>query len=181
MSLFPAPPAAAEYAPFYHTYVKLIASDPLEALRRQPQELRQLLTGLTEEQGTFRYAPGKWSIKENLVHVLDTERIFAYRALRIGRGDTTPLPGFEQDDYVPASGADARTLADILREYDTVRAASLSLLETFPAEAVGRLGTASGQPVSVRALAYIMPGHEAHHLNLLRERYLPGLSEAGLQ
>lgn len=175
MSLFLTPPAAPEYAPFYHTYVKLITGDPLEALRRQPQELRQLLAGLTEEQTLFRYAPGKWSIKENLVHMLDTERIFAYRALRIGRGDTTPLPGFEQDDYVPASGADARPLADILGEYDNVRAATLSLLESFTAEAVGRLGTASGQPVSVRALAYILPGHEAHHLNLLRERYLPGL------
>lgn len=169
------PPAATEYAPFYHTYVKLITGDPLEVLRRQPQELRQLLDGLTEEQTLFRYAPDKWSIKENLVHMLDTERIFAYRALRIGRGDTTALPGFEQDDYVPASGADARALADILHEYDTVRAASLSLLESFTREAVSRQGTASGQPVSVRALAYILSGHEAHHLNLLRERYLPGL------
>ncbi|MDU0368898.1 DinB family protein [Hymenobacter endophyticus] len=175
MSPLLTPPAAIEYAPYYHTYVKLIAGDPLEALRRQPRELRQLLAGLTEEQGTFRYAPGKWSIKENLVHMLDTERIFAYRALRIGRGDTTPLPGFEQDDYVPVSGADSRSFAGILAEYDAVRAATLSLLEAFTAEAVARQGTASGQPVSVRALAYILPGHEAHHLNLLRERYLPGL------
>ncbi|RSK50215.1 DinB family protein [Hymenobacter rigui] len=168
-------PSSTEYAPYYHTYVKLIAEDPLEALRRQSRELRQLLAGLTEEQGAFRYAPGKWSIKENLVHMLDTERIFAYRVLRIGRGDTTPLPGFEQDDYVPVSGADARSFANILAEYDTVRAATLSLLESFTAEDVSRQGTASGQPVSVRALAYILPGHEAHHLNLLRERYLPVL------
>ncbi|MCA8830653.1 DinB family protein [Hymenobacter pini] len=169
------PPAATEYAPYYHTYVKLITGNPLDTLRRQPQELRQLLVGLTEEQGAFRYAPGKWSIKENLVHMLDTERIFAYRALRIGRGDATPLPGFEQDNYVPVSGADARSFANILAEYDAVRAATLSLLESFTEEAVNRQGTASGQPVSVRALAYILPGHEAHHLNLLRERYLPGL------
>ncbi|MBT9394661.1 DinB family protein [Hymenobacter sp. NST-14] len=181
MSPFLTPPAATEYGPYYYTYVKLIAGDPLEALRRQPRELRQLLAGLTEEQGTFRYAPGKWSIKENLVHMLDTERIFAYRALRISRGDTTPLPGFEQDDYVPASGADSRPLAAILAEYDAVRAATLSLFESFTPAAISRQGTASGQPVSVRALAYILPGHEAHHLNLLRERYLPGLPEAGLQ
>ncbi|WP_426492233.1 DinB family protein [Hymenobacter sp. 102] len=175
MSQYHTLPAATEYAPYYHTYVKLIPGDPLDALRQQPRELRQLLAGLTEEQGTFRYAPGKWSIKENLVHMLDTERIFAYRALRIGRGDTTPLPGFEQDDYVPVSGADARSFTDILAEYDAVRAATLSLLESFTAEAVSRQGTASGQPVSVRALAYILPGHEAHHLTLLRERYLPVL------
>ena len=131
MSSFLTPPAAAEYAPYYHTYVRLITADPLVALRQQPQELRRLLAGLTDEQARFRYAPGKWSIKEKLVHMIDTERIFAYRALRIGRGDTTPLPGFEQDDYVPASDADSRPLASILEEYDAVRAATLSLLESF--------------------------------------------------
>lgn len=176
MNPFSTPPAATEYAPFYHTYVRLIPGDPLAALRAQPQELRRLLAGLSDGQALLRYAPGKWSIKESLVHMLDTERIFAYRALRIARGDTTPLPGFEQDNYVPASGADARPLADILREYDTVRAASLSLLESFTAEALGRQGTASGQPVSVRALAYILAGHEAHHLHILQQRYLPQLA-----
>ena len=177
MNPFNTPPAATEYALYYHTYVRLIPGDPLVALRAQPPELRGLLAGLTEEQALLRYAPGKWSIKEMLVHMLDTERIFAYRALRIARGDTTPLPGFEQDDYVPASGADARPLTDILAEYDTVRAASLSLLESFTTEAVGRQGTASGQPVSVRALAYILAGHEAHHLHILQERYLPQLAK----
>ncbi|MBC6698660.1 DinB family protein [Hymenobacter sp. BT190] len=176
MNPFSTPPAATEYAPFYHTYVRLIAGEPLAALRAQPQELRRLLASLTEEQALLRYAPGKWSIKESLVHMVDTERIFAYRALRIVRGDNTPLPGFEQDDYVPASGADARPLADILHEYDTVRAASLSLLESVTAETVSRQGTASGQPVSVRALAYILAGHEAHHLHILQERYLPQLA-----
>ena len=175
MSLLLTPPDPTEYAPFYHTYVRLIAGDPLAALRQQPRELHQLLTGLTDEQARFQYAPGKWSIKEKLVHMLDTERIFAYRALRIGRGDTTPLPGFEQDDYVPASEADSRPLASILAEYDAVRAATLHLFESFSETGLRRQGTASGQLVSVRALAYILPGHEAHHQNLLRERYLPAL------
>jgi uncharacterized damage-inducible protein DinB len=176
MNSFSARPAATEYAPYYHTYVRLIAGDPLAALRAQPQELRRLLAGLSDEQALLRYAPGKWSLKEMLVHMLDTERIFAYRALRIARGDTTPLPGFEQDDYVPASGADARPLAGILAEYDTVRAASLSLLESFGPEQIRQQGTASGQPVSVRAMAYILAGHEAHHLHILQERYLPQLA-----
>ncbi|UYZ63876.1 DinB family protein [Hymenobacter weizhouensis] len=173
---FTTPPAATEYAPYYARYISRISGDPLAALREQPAALRRRLHALTDEQAGLRYAPGKWSIKEMLVHVLDTERIFAYRVLRIGRGDQTPLPGFEQDDYVPASEADSRSLADILHEYDTVRAATLSLLESLPAGAADRRGTASGHPVSVRALAYILPGHEAHHLTILDERYLPLLS-----
>lgn len=170
-------PAAGQYAPYYETYVRLIpaGTNPLVLLQQQPRELRQLLEPLTEEQGQFAYAPGKWSIKESLVHMIDTERIFAYRALRIARGDQQALPGFEQNDYVPASGANARSMADILEEYDTVRAATLSLLRSFQPEALERMGTASNNPVSVRALAYIMAGHEAHHLHLLRERYLPAL------
>lgn len=166
-------PADTEYAPYYARYISLISGGPLQALREQPQELRRLLHGFTDEQARLRYAPGKWSIKESLVHVLDTERIFAYRALRIARGDQTPLPGFEQDNYVPASAADSRPLEDILNEYDAVRAATLSLFASLPEAAVSRTGTASGHPVSVRALAYMLPGHEAHHLQLLRERYLP--------
>ncbi|SHK69763.1 DinB family protein [Hymenobacter psychrotolerans] len=175
MSLF-SPPDATEYAPYYGTYVRLITADPLAALQTQPAELRRLLAGLTEEQAQFRYAAGKWSIKEMLVHMIDTERIFAYRALRISRGDTTALPGFEQDDYVPTSEADARPLASILHEYDTVRAATLSLLGSFSAAQLSRRGTASGQPVSVRAMSFIMAGHEAHHLHILQQRYLPLLA-----
>ncbi|MBX0289370.1 DinB family protein [Hymenobacter sp. HSC-4F20] len=168
-------PGAAEYAPYYDTYIRLIPEghNPLQQLQEQPTVLKQLLQGLTDEQARLRYAPGKWSIKESLVHVLDTERIFAYRALRIARGDTTPLPGFEQNDYVPASGADERSLADILREYDAVRAATLSFFSSLRPEDYERTGTASTFPVSVRALAYMVPGHEAHHLRLLTERYLP--------
>lgn len=170
-------PAASEYNPYYNTYVSLIPDneDPLILLRRQPDELKAMLSNLTDEQGLFRYAPGKWSIKESLVHMIDTERIFTYRALRIGRGDQTALPGFEQNDYVPMSGADRRSLASIWQEYDAVRAATLALFGSFDDEALERIGTASGGPMSVRALAYIIPGHEAHHMGLFRERYLPAI------
>ena len=171
-------PNATEYLPFYNTYVQLVpdGQDPLELLRQQPAALKTLLGHLTDKQALFRYATGKWTIKESLVHIIDSERIFAYRALRIGRGDQTPLTGFEQDDYVPASGADARPLADILHEYDALRAATLSLFDSFTPETYERRGMASGGPLSVRALAYMIAGHEAHHIRLFRERYLPGLS-----
>ncbi|MBG8553935.1 DinB family protein [Hymenobacter guriensis] len=168
-------PGADEYAPYYHTYVRLV-EDPFRQLREQPIHLRQLLASLTDEQGLLRYAPGKWSIKESLVHMIDTERIFAYRALRIARGDTTALPGFEQNDYVPASGADDRPLTGILAEYDAVRAATLSLLDSLRPQDFERRGTASNNPVTVRAMAYILAGHEAHHLGVLQERYLPLLA-----
>ncbi|CCG99324.1 hypothetical protein FAES_1314 [Fibrella aestuarina BUZ 2] len=170
-------PAAAEHSPYYGTYINLIpeGADPLVLLREQPTTLKALLAPLSDEQALFRYALGKWSIKEALVHIIDTERIFAYRALRIGRGDQTPLPGFDQNDYVPESGADARSLADIWAEYDAVRAATLTLLTSFPDAAFDRIGTASNGPMSVRALAYILPGHEANHIAVFRERYLPAL------
>lgn len=167
-------PATSEYAPYYGLYIQNIPEghDPLQHLREQPLLLKELLADFTEEQALLRYAPGKWSIKEMLVHMIDTERIFAYRALRIARGDQQPLPGFEQDDFVPMSGADGRTLESILHEYDTVRAATLSLFESFQEAAYARTGTASNNPTSVRALAYILPGHEAHHLHILQDRYL---------
>lgn len=168
-------PASNEYAPYYETYVRLV-SDPLQQLRDQPGQLRQLMQPLSEEQALLRYAPGKWSLKESLVHIIDTERIFAYRALRIARGDTTALPGFEQDAYVPASGADERPLRNILAEYEAVRAATLCLLDSLRPQDFDRQGTASNNPVSVRAMAYMLAGHEAHHLQILRERYLPLLA-----
>lgn len=170
-------PTPAEYSPYADTYVRLVpqGQNPLEQLRGQLTQLKELLAPVTDEQGLFRYAPGKWSIKESLVHLMDTERIFAYRALRIGRGDQTPLPGFEQNDYVPNSGADARSLTDIWAEYAAVRAATLSLFDSFTPNTYERTGLASGGSLSVRALAHIIPGHEAHHIRIFRERYLPGL------
>jgi enterochelin esterase-like enzyme len=178
-SLMPAlpRPAAHQYNLYYDTYIRLVPEgvNPLAQLQQQAQELRRLVSHLTDEQAHFAYAPGKWSIKEMLVHVIDTERIFAYRALRIARGDQQPLAGFEQDSYVPASGANKRPLESILNEYSTVRAATLSLFDSFQPEAYERMGIASGYPVSVGALAFILPGHEAHHLHILQQRYLPHL------
>lgn len=172
-------PTTDEFNPFYNTYVSLIpdGADPLALLREQPIALKNLLSHLTDKQALFRYAPGKWSIKESLVHMIDTERIFSYRALRLGRGDQTPLPGFDQDGYVPVSDANSRTLASIWAEYDAVRTATLALLISFDADAFARTGTVSGGLMSVRALAYIIPGHEAHHIGLFRERYLPELGD----
>ncbi|MEZ0483771.1 DinB family protein [Fibrella aquatica] len=168
-------PTPADYSPMASTYVRLVpeGQNPLDQLRKQADALKALLSGLSDEQALFRYAPGKWSIKESLVHMIDTERIFAYRALRIGRGDKTPLPGFEQDDYVPTSEADARSLPSIWQEYDTVRAATLSLFDSFTPAAYERRGIASGHPLTLNALAHIIPGHEAHHIHLFQERYLP--------
>ncbi|WP_375438108.1 alpha/beta hydrolase-fold protein [uncultured Hymenobacter sp.] len=170
-------PVVGQYNAYYDTYICLVpeGTDPLVQLQQQPEELRRLVGQLTDEQAGFAYAPGKWSIKEMLVHILDTERIFAYRALRIARGDQQPLAGFDQDEYVPYSGANERSLESIVKEYDTVRAATLSLFESFQPGAYDRMGIASGFPVSVRALAFILPGHEAHHLHILQQRYLPDL------
>ena len=151
----------------------MAGADLLERLRAQPAELRALLGSLDDAAARARYEPGKWSIKEVVGHVSDTERVMGYRLLRIGRGDVTPLPGFEQDPYVAAAGADRRPLASLLAELEAVRAATLALVESLPAEAWERRGTASGNPVSARALAYIIAGHAAHHHAVLRERYLP--------
>jgi uncharacterized damage-inducible protein DinB len=170
-------PVEGQYLPYYDTYIRHIpdGADPLYILEKLPDAMRQALGPLTDEQARFAYAPGKWTIKEVLVHILDTERIFAYRALRFARNDQTDLPGFEQDDYVPNSEANDRPLSDILAEYATVRAATLSLFRSFSATQLERTGTANGGPASVRALLFIIPGHELHHLSILRERYFPAL------
>jgi hypothetical protein len=168
-----APPAPDEYAAFYADYVARVppGADLLDLLARQREQTLARFAAVTERQGGYRYAPGKWSVKEVLVHLCDAERIMAYRALRIGRGDGTPLPGFDENAYVPLSGADALPLAGLAAEWGDVRRASLSLFLHFPSEAWTRRGTASGLPVSVRALGYIIAGHEHHHLEVLGERY----------
>jgi hypothetical protein len=166
------PPQSDEYAPFYAGYVALVREDDvLYLLARQPADLRHLCGGLSDADALARYAPGKWSVKEVVAHLADAERIFAYRALRVGRGDATPLPGFDENAYVPASGADRRPLAELLDEFEAVRAATLALFRGMPEEAWERRGVASGAPVSTRALAYVAAGHAQHHLELFRERY----------
>ena len=168
-------PATDEYAPEYGRYVDLAPDgDGLEILEKGRRETHQLLGGLSDTQGAHRYAPGKWSIKGVVGHVTDAERVFAFRALWFARGDASPLPGWEQDDWFGASGFDALTLKNLLAGYDAQRDATLTLFRSLPADAWSRRGTASGNPVTVRALAWIAAGHERHHLKILKERYLKG-------
>jgi hypothetical protein len=165
-------PDTSEYAPYYHTYVSAVPDgDIVQVLRETGRELADALRAIPEARGSFRYGEGKWSIREVVGHVSDTERVFAYRALRMGRGDATPLASFDENVYVPTSGAEQRTLADLVGELAVVRDATVRLLEPLPDEAWTRRGTASGKEFSVRALAYIIAGHPLHHLRILRERY----------
>ena len=167
-------PARDEYAPFYHTYVGAVPDgDLLGMLDESLQETLGLLGGIGEGGGGRRYAEGKWSVREVVGHMADTERVMAYRALRIARGDRTPLPGFDENAFVAAAGFDRRTLADLSDELAAVRAATLHLFRPLDEEALARRGTASGSEVTVRALAWIVAGHEMHHRRILRERYLP--------
>jgi len=169
----PARPEPGEYAPFYETYVSLIAeTDVVGALERQTAEALALLRPIPEGRGGHRYEPGKWSVKQLVGHIIDAERIFAYRALAIARGDRRPLPGMDQDEYMAGADFDALPLSGLVEEFEAVRRSTLLLLRHLPAEAWQRRGTASDNEVSVRALAYIIAGHGAHHLRILRERYL---------
>jgi uncharacterized damage-inducible protein DinB len=166
-------PDANEYAQYYGKYISLVpAGDVVATLSRQLDDTLSLLRGLSEEQAESRYAPGKWSIKEVVGHMLDTERIFGHRAFRFARGDQQPLPGFEQDPYVVAADFGHRPLNELAAEFEHLRRANLYLLGSLDEEAWLRRGVASDNEVSVRALAYIMAGHEAHHMRIVRERYL---------
>lgn len=166
-------PEATEYAPYYEKYVSLVPEgEVIATLSQQLEVTLSTLRGLTETQADSRYAPDKWSIKELIGHLIDSERIFAHRALRFARNDQTPLPGFEQDDYVLAGKFDNRRLSDLADEFEQVRRATLHLLRSLDDEAWLRRGVASETEVSVRALAYILAGHETHHMQILRTRYL---------
>lgn len=166
-------PAADEVSSYYTSYTSLVPDgDVRDHLRRQQHETIALLSGVTEEQAARGYAPGKWTLKESLLHVMDAERVFSYRMLRIARGDATPLAGFDQDAWVPLSGAAGRSMASLLLEYAALRAATVQLVEGIEPEAWARRGTASGVTFSARALAYVIAGHERHHHKLFRERYL---------
>jgi hypothetical protein len=172
-------PETAEYAEYYANYVAQVpGSDVVGILESQRLHMLQLFSGRSERDGSFRYALDKWSVKEVLGHITDTERIFTYRALRIGRGDLTPLPGFEQDDFVRNGGFDRRTLADLAEEFGIVRGASLALFRSFGDEVWDRRGVASQRGVTVRALAFITAGHLIHHRTILEERYFPAIPRA---
>ncbi len=170
-------PETGEYGDYYETYVSLVTEDDIRgAYAAQPVKLRALVEGIDELAGSFRYAKDKWSIKEVISHLIDGERIFSYRMLRISRGDKTPIEGFEQDGYIENSRANERKFSDLLDEFELVRKANTLMLNNFDSAALARIGTASGSPVSVRALASISIGHVRHHLSILKERYLPKLN-----
>jgi DinB family protein len=166
-------PEPGEFAPYHDTYISLVAgSDIVASLDEQRRQTLLLLSGRPESDGELRYAPGKWTLKEVLAHLNDTERIMSYRALRIARGDTTPLPGFEQDDYVRDGPFASNSLADLIEDYIAVRRATLTLFRNLEEKDWTRHGTVNGNKLTVRALAYIIAGHELHHRRLIEEKYL---------
>jgi hypothetical protein len=167
------PPKSDEYDPAFAGYVARVSEDEsiLTVLSNQKDEVVRRLDEIPEGRGDYRYAPGKWSLKEVVGHLSDTERVLTYRALRIGRGDDTPLPGFDDQSYVPELCAGDRMLGEVAKEWGSVRSATLSLFRGFPEAAWQRRGVASGHPISVRALAYIIAGHARHHLEVIDARY----------
>jgi hypothetical protein len=171
-------PSDTEYAPFYATYVSLVPeTDALPVLDQQPKALRELAAGVPVDRETFRYAADKWSIREVLGHAIDTDRVFGHRAFCIGRGEQQPLPGFNQNEYMATSDFDGRRLADLVNEFAIVREANLLALRRLTGKDWDRTGTASGHPVSVRALAFMMAGHVRHHCRILQDHY--GVSPLG--
>jgi DinB superfamily len=166
-------PERGEYAPFYETYVsKVQGSDILATLDDQRRQMLLLLSGRTESDGDIRYASGKWSVKEVLGHICDGERILSYRALCIARGDSTPLPGYDENGYVANAPFARHPLPDLIEDFIAVRRATLSLFRNFDDNAWMRRGKANNNEVTVRAIAYIIAGHELHHRLALQEKYL---------
>ena len=166
-------PDSTEYAPHYEKYITLVPDgDIVSILGSQLENTLGLLRPVSEEKGDYAYAPGKWTIKQVLGHLIDAERVFAYRALRIGRNDKTPLQGFEQDDFVANANFNARTLGSLIEEFAAVRRSNICLFESFGEQEWERRGTANEKEVSTRALVYIVAGHESHHMGILRSHYL---------
>ncbi|WP_068785014.1 DinB family protein [Paenibacillus phocaensis] len=166
-------PQAGEYAKHFAPYIDEVPEgDLLAYLENQPKLLRQKWAGVSEEQANYRYAEGKWSVKEVLGHMTDTERIMSYRMLRIARGDSTPLPGFEEELFVRQAGFDRLSIEELLRGFEIVREATLALVRQLDAAAWTRMGTAAGEPASARSLAYNIAGHAQHHARILNERYM---------
>lgn len=165
-------PAPTEYADFYANYISKVPNgDLLNFMDLQPAEFDGLVNDLTDDQAMRPPAPGKWSVKQVLGHLCDTERVHTYRVLRFARGDKTALEGFEQDDYVATANSNSRSTTELLAELRSVRKATLSLLESLTSEDATRTGVANGNPISVRALAYVIAGHAQHHLELMRQQF----------
>jgi uncharacterized damage-inducible protein DinB len=166
-------PKQNEYALYYDPYIKqLVGNDILKILTGQLERTVNFFKSISEDKGNYAYAEGKWSIKEVLGHVIDTERVFSYRALCIARGEQQSLPGFEQDDYVKTAQFNRRTLSSLVDDYRYTREADIALFKSFDNEATGRWGTASNNKVTVRAIMFITAGHEEHHINILKDKYL---------
>lgn len=166
-------PQANECADFYKPYIRQVKSnDALQVLKEAKGQTATFLKSIPDEKWDFRYAPEKWSLKEVLLHLIDTERIFGCRALRIARNDKTSLPGFDQDDFMPFCDAGNRSPQSIIEEYEVVREATIHLFENMTEEAFSRMGTASNYSLSTRAAAFIIAGHEAHHLKVVQEKYI---------
>ncbi|HEX6536350.1 MAG TPA: DinB family protein [Gemmatimonadaceae bacterium] len=171
-------PTESEYAPFFQAYVsKVPTGDVLAMLARQVEETAALVDGLSNERAEYRYAPGKWSIKEVVGHIADSERIFVYRALCAARGERAELPGFDENAYVDTARFDRRTIQDLVAELRTVRAATVSFFDGLSDDDLARALVANKKPYTVRALAYVIAGHERHHQEGLVERY--GLNGRG--
>lgn len=168
-------PEREEYDPYYINYISQIKDDEdlLDVMEQQSGELRSLFGRFSEERGTYAYADGKWTVKEMLSHIIDGERMFAYRILRISRGDETPIEGFDQEGgYIENSNANERPFSDLLEEFDLQRRSNVIMLRNVSDDNAARMGTANNVRVSARALAYIMAGHVRHHENILKERYV---------
>ncbi len=166
-------PSTDEYAHYYEAYVNLVQEDNIvQLLESQLEIVVNLLRDLPEEKGLYRYADGKWSLKEVIGHISDTERIMSYRLLRVARGDATPLAGFDENDYVQGAFFDSSKLEDLLEDFSNVRRSTISLLRGLSEEALSRKGIANNSVISARALAYILVGHQMHHLTVIQERYL---------
>jgi uncharacterized damage-inducible protein DinB len=166
-------PGADEHSPFYGRYIQRVPDgDLVSILREQIAGSAALFRNVPPDRADFAYAPGKWTLKQVAGHMIDVERVMSYRALRFAHNDATELPGFEENDWVANSNFAARTLSDLADEYEAVRAATVHFAKHLDADALVRRGTANGQGLSVRALLYIIAGHELHHIALVRERYL---------
>lgn len=166
-------PSPDEYGPFYQTYIDKVNTDNIvQTLSKAETSVADFFEKLPEDKWEHRYAPGKWSIKEMLQHMIDGERVFAYRALRIARNDMTPLPGFDENIFAENSHAGRRSPASLIAEYKVVRQSTVHLFGSLLEEDMDRIGTASNAPISPLALAFIIAGHEQHHLGIIRERYL---------
>jgi hypothetical protein len=166
-------PLPEDYPAYYGTYIqKVKGNDLIKSLKEIHQETKDLLKNVSEEKLNYRYAPGKWSIKEIIGHLIDGERVFAYRALRFARNDKTPLASFEENDWAASSNAGQRSFSELMSEFDAVRETTIHLFNSFDEEMILRKGVASEKEISVKSLGYSMAGHEFHHAGIIKERYL---------